>query len=468
MKVLIINPAYPKKTIGFKNLLVLEPLALLYMGAIIKNQHNVRLLDMVVDPNINRELESFRPDVVCVSAFFVHRDSVVALFDTIKAFNPSITTILGGSHVNLYPEQYKKNSIDILALGDDLYLIERILDGLRTQELHVVNDIHYQYEGIWHENERSHKIVSIDDLPFPDRSLIERYKKKYFWYFHKNIASVWGSVGCPFKCYYCTQWTKNGGHFIARSPESLVSEIEQIQEDTVFIIDDNTFTNAERAHRIYELIKERKIKKQFVCYCSSNLIIKNEKIVREWAEVGLVKVMIGFESLRTKDLSDVNNKTSLEKNDKAIKILHDIGLDTMAGFIVYPDFTKDDFKALHKYVKRRKLYYIEFTSLTPFPGTKFFDECEQHVKENSPAIFDMQHMLLKSKLPLKQYYRNVAWLYLCSYMPWRARAAKLRFKISKNPFNPIYRRFTKMVWSSLFAYKHQNQNITGGNHGDNQ
>jgi radical SAM superfamily enzyme YgiQ (UPF0313 family) len=451
MKILLINPAYPPKTIGFKRLLALEPMALEYMGAIL-SEHDVRILDMVIDPDINAELHGFRPDIACMSAFFTHRDSICGLFGAIKRFDPKIITILGGSHVTLAPGQYETNSINILALGDNLHLIKDIVDNFAN--LAVVKNIHYQFDGNWIRNARELQIANIDELPFPERKLTARFKDRYFWYFHKNIATVWGSVGCPFKCYYCTQWTKNGGRFIARSPESLVAEIEQIEEDTVFIVDDNTFTNTARAREIYALIKEKGIKKQLVCYCSPNLIIKNEQLLRDWASIGLVKIMVGFESLRPKDLSDVHNKTSLDANREAVRILHDIGLDTMAGFIIYPDFTVEDFKALRNFVKESKLYYIEYTSLTPFPGTAFYDEHAPGLRRFPSAMFDMQHMLLKTALPLKKYYYNVAKLYLASYMPWRAAAAKLHFPISKNPFHPIYRNFVKMLWDNLTAHKH--------------
>ena len=121
----------------------------------------------------------------------------------------------------------------------------------------------------------------------------------------------------------------------------MVDEILTIEQDSVFIIDDNTFIDRGRVE-IVDLIREEGIQKKFMCYCSPNLVIENRDVLVEWKKIGLCKVMVGFESFREKDLKDVARKTSMETNDKAIEILAEIGLDIMAGFIIYPDFTKED------------------------------------------------------------------------------------------------------------------------------
>jgi hopanoid C-3 methylase len=453
MKILLINPPYPKRTVGFHKLLILEPLSLEYLGAILKSDnHEVKILDMVIDPNLDKTLNEFHPDVVSSTSFYVHKFLIKDIYKKIKEFDSNIHTIIAGSHAVIYPEEYYDDNVDIVNVGEDLLVAPKLMKGIEQGDLSDIEGIHYKTKDGWVKGPNGIRCISIDDLPFPDRTLTKEYHKHYYWYFEKEVASVWGSVGCPYKCYYCTQWKKNGGHFVSRTPESLVAEIEKIEQEAVFIVDDNTFTDANRAKRIVELIKEKNIKKKFMCYCSPNLVIKNRDIIQEWKKYGLVKIMVGFESIRKGDLTDVQRKTSLESNNEAIRILREIGMDTMAGFIIYPDFTKEDFLYLRKYIKQSRLYYIEYTSLTPFPGTLFYDEVKNDIIFNGPELFDMQHILLKSELPLKEYYKQIMLLYLYSYLPHRALRANLNFKISLNPFNKMYRNFIVFLWKTRFAY----------------
>lgn len=454
MRILLINPPYPKGSVGFEHLMTLEPLALEYLGAILKKEgHEIKILDAVLDKNIERALRDFDPQVVSCTCFYIHMYVIRDLFKRVKRYNEEITTIVAGSHAILFPEEFYIKDVDIVNVGEDLLVAPRLMEGIERNRLEGIEGIHYRSAGEWKVGPPATRCISIDELPFPDRSLTKEYHKQYYWYFEEGVASVWGSVGCPFKCYYCTQWSKNGGKFVSRKPESLIEEILNIDQESVFIIDDNTFTDRNRAWEIVRLIKEKGIKKKFMCYCSPNLIIKNRDIISQWKECGLCKLMVGFESFREQDLKDVNKKTSMETNKQAIDILDEIGIDTMAGFIIYPDFTKKDFKFLRKYVKDRRLYYIEYTSLTPFPGTVFYEQVKDEIIEHNPELYDMQHMLLESKLPLKKYYKEIMLTYLASYMPHRAVRARLNFKLSLNPMHPIYRSFIQFLFKVKRSYK---------------
>ena len=101
----------------------------------------------------------------------------------------------------------------------------------------------------------------------------------------------------------------------------------------------------------------------------------------------------------------------------------------------------------------RRLYYIEYTSLTPFPGTVFYEQVKDEIIEHNPELYDMQHMLLESKLPLKKYYKEIMLTYLASYMPHRAVRARLNFKLSLNPMHPIYRSFIQFLFKVKRSYK---------------
>lgn len=454
MRVLLVNPPYGDSVVGFERLMVIEPLALEYVGTILQKEgHQVEILDEVLDNNFVETVKRFRPDVISFTGIYAHIYIINKMCNQAKEIDPDIVTIVAGSHAVACPQEFFFAGVDIVNSGEDLLVVPKLMRGIENKDLSDVEGIHYRTEDGWKKGRTATRCISIDELPFPDRTLTKKYRKNYYWYFEREIAAVWGSVGCPFKCYYCTQWTKNGGRFVARSPESLVAEIKEIKQDAVFIIDDNTFLNEKRVRRIIQLIKENNIHKKYMCYCSANLVIKYRDVLEEWKKYGLAKLMIGFEGVRQKDLNDVSQKTALKTNTEAISILHQLGIDTMAGFIIYPDFTVEDFKSLRRYIRENGIYYAEFTSLTPFPGTGFYEEVKNKVTSYNPELYDMQHQVFDTVLPLKEYYKQVALTYLCTYLPHRAIACKVNFKLSLNPFNPMYRSFVRFVWKNLTAYK---------------
>ena len=108
---------------------------------------------------------------------------------------------------------------------------------------------------------------------------------------------------------------------------------------------------------------------------------------------------------------------------------------------------------MRRYIKERRLFYIEFTSLTPFPGTVFHRDVENDILEKNPELYDMQHILLETELPLKEYYFQIMLCYLTAHLPHRAVRARLNLKLSKNPLHPIYRNFVKFLWQVKHSYR---------------
>jgi len=393
--------------------------------------------------------------VVSITGFTAHVGVIHQISSTIKKHNPDIFVIVGGSHALFKPEDYFNAEINVIAATDDIMIFPNLIENKNSIEnLKDISGLYLHINNQWFYTGKSECIASLDTLPFPNRKLTQRYRDKYRWYFHNKVATVWGSVGCPHRCYFCTQWIKTNGKFIARSPQSLVDEIEKIEEELVFIADDNTFADVKRAEEIYRLIKERGIKKKFIGYCSPKIAAVNSELIAKWAEIGLVQVVVGFESIREKDLMDIKNKSSLEIAEKAVGVFRKNKVDVMASFIIYPDFSVEDFKALRKYVSKNKLFYSEYTPLTPFPGSLLMEQTKNDITTTEPALYDMQHIVLPTKITLKEFYKQMAKTYLYSHSPINAFRAKLTLRISFNPFSKTMLSYFKFLYNLRRAYLH--------------
>ncbi|MDP3025789.1 MAG: hypothetical protein Q8O10_09695 [candidate division Zixibacteria bacterium] len=91
-----------------------------------------------------------------------------------------------------------------------------------------------------------------------------------------------------------------------------------------------------------------------------------------------------------------------------------------------------------------KIFYHEFTILTPLPGTEFYEEVKSQLMFTDNRLFDLAHCLLPTELPSKEFYKLYSRLYRKAHSP--IRALKIRPTIS--PFTKL--RFLRLL-PGLFA-----------------
>ena len=70
-----------------------------------------------------------------------------------------------------------------------------------------------------------------------------------------------------------------------------------------------------------------------------------------------------------------------------------------------------DFMDLRKYCLGLDLNFIGFSVLTPLPGTDLYDEVRDKLVNANFDYFDFFHTLLPTKLPLKDFYQELASLF---------------------------------------------------------
>ena len=127
MKILLVQPAKPKKALGGEDFSIFEPLALEYLAAGVAGDHDVRILDMRLDPDLDAALQNYQPDVVGITAYTVHVNTVKRLFQHIKALNPEIVTVVGGHHATIMPEDFHTPFIDVIVAGEGVFPFREVI-----------------------------------------------------------------------------------------------------------------------------------------------------------------------------------------------------------------------------------------------------------------------------------------------------------------------------------------------------
>ncbi len=411
MKILLVQPKKPEIAFGGDDFAIFEPLALEYLAAAVSDRHEVRVLDLRLQDEMDATLREFRPELVGITAYTVHVNEAKRLFDKVKRFDPTIFTVVGGHHASVSFKDFLVSSIDLIVTGEGITPFRELVARLEEKKsLEGISGTVRQENGEIAACPNA-PAEDLDSFPFPDRSVTRRYRQSYFSEWMKPMASVRTSKGCPFRCKFCALWKLTGGKYLTRTPEKILEELRGIEEEFVFFTDDESFLDVKRMRRLADLIAASGIQKRYYLYLRSDTTVKHPELVEQWKRIGLERVFMGLEFFRDEDLAYVRKGSTTEKNTEAVRILQSLGVDIFPAFIIRPEFDKEDFRQFAEYCLDLGFNFIGFSVLTPLPGTDLYDECKDRFIVHNYDYFDFIHTILPTKLPLKEFYRELFSLY---------------------------------------------------------
>jgi hopanoid C-3 methylase len=432
MKILLIQPPKAPTVIGGEDLHVYEPLDLEYLAAGVGTRHEVQILDMRFDKDLAGWLARFAPDVVGLTAYTTHVNVVRALCRRIKEARPEALTVVGGHHATAFPGDFEVEGVDVVVAGEGVFSFRELVDAYEEGRERLRALLDAQGTPGTRTLRSRHNTAALDGYPAPRRDLTRAHRKHYFSEWMKPLATVVTSKGCPFRCGFCCLWKQTEGRYLERSPESIVEELAGLEEENVFFADAESMINAARMGRVAQLIRERGIRKKYYCYSRSDTVVKHPELFRQWREIGLERVFVGFEFFRDGDLDDVHKSASIEENEKAMRTLNALDISMIASFLVKPGFSREDFRGFREYCLRlkRELKFsmFLFSVLTPLPGSDFYEASKSELITHNYDHFDLFHPVLPTKLPMDQFFEELLDLYQKLNGPWEMLPTLLRFK----------------------------------------
>ena len=409
MRIMLIQP--PSGSDFSDKVFLHEPLALEYLGAGLKlDGHEVRLHDTRLEPDWEKAMSAFDPGLVGLTGYTIQLPVICSLADRIKCLRPQTTVVVGGHHATVSPGDLNRPSIDILVIGEGVAAIREIVAHLE------LNSDPGDIPGLAFPGSRmrftgARPYTPLDDLPLPDRTLTASYRRHYFSEWMKPLASIRTSLGCTARCNFCALWEITGGKYLRRKPELVVEELMTIEEKDIFFCDDESMCDIKRMDRLADLIREAGLRKRYFLYARGDTIVRNPSLFAKWRDVGLHLVFVGMETFSQDRLGRMDKGLSIHEQEGAAKILGDLGVIMYASFMVEPDFTREDFAALRKYIRRLKLRHASYSIMTPLPGTRLYEKRKNEMLPYQPELYDFLHTTLPTKLPLAEFYSLFAGLY---------------------------------------------------------
>ncbi len=422
VKILLVQPTSNPRILGnyFNLMTIPEPLALEALAPYAR-PHEVRIIDRRMGADLSTELRSYRPDVVGVTAHITEVYDAYRVMQEAKSYNPKIFTIVGGHHPTLVPQDFNKPFVDAIVLGEGEITFRALLQCYHQgRDWRKVDGIAYRENSQLVCTNPRRPIEDIDQIPFPDRTLTRRYE--YYGSMFKPVAFVSTSRGCPYTCSFCSIWKFYNGRYMSAS--RVVSELEQIPQRNIVFVDEYFLPRSDRDEEIYDRLKNKKIRKTFGFQTRSDNIVNKADLVAKLSQVGLVMVYFGMEAFRQKDLEDFNKRATMTDNEEAVRILHQNNLFVGVTFIVDPDFDKQDFEELAEYAIRLEIDFPALTILTPWPGTPLYQKVRDQLTTHNYELYDILHAVLATRLPLKEFYEQIALTYRKIYKWYRPRMWK--------------------------------------------
>ena len=262
--------------------------------------------------------------------------------------------IMGGYHVTALPDEAAEHA-DILVTGNAETVWPELIRDLRNK----------QHKRLYHSSSGFSAVE-------PDRSIYKN--KKYL-----PLSLVETGRGCPFSCEFCSisQYYESTYHL--REIDDVIRDIRASKHRYFFFVDDNIVANKEYAMKLFDAIKKEKI---YWAGQGTITMAKDKELLKKMRDSGCIIMLIGFESLDSNNLNQMNKTWSLKLGDidELIQNIHDYGISIYATFLFgFDNDNRESFSEVIEFVNRHKFFFAAFNHLLPFPGTQLYKRLE---KEN--------------------------------------------------------------------------------------
>ena len=236
----------------------------------------------------------------------------------------------------------EEEAVDVVVRSEgEQTLLELTQELSNPNALNSIDGITFRKNGQVIRTPNRPFMQNLDELPLPAYKFfpLEKYKL-----FGRRMLPIITSRGCPSQCSFCTSAQMFGKGFRARSPKNVVDELEWLKDEhgaDAFTFYDDTFTlDKKRALKICEEMKNRKIGLPWDCQTRVSTVSRD--LLLKMREANCQQVFFGVESGCQKILDAVKKGTTVEQNEKAIRLAKDAGLFVAVSVMIgYPGETQE-------------------------------------------------------------------------------------------------------------------------------
>ena len=405
-----------------KRVASLEPLGLEYLMACVKAEKRFCMIhdEGIESPfgRFQRLLKKVDDNRITVVGFSVMSNTawyVLKLIKKLRKARPKVKIMVGGPEVIVNHEDFLLKEIDYVSYDNGLDSFRKaVRNDLAVSALKDCTGHAFRVKGRWVCNPKGEPIDSYGILP--DRSHFYNNRKK-FRVLAKGCFSVMKtSFSCPQHCKFCISRQFNSCQYRERPDDEVIGEIMSLDNDKVFIIDDDFLVNRERVIRICRRLLELNCRKTFMIFARADSIVRCRDIMPLIYKAGFRDMLVGLEAVEDTTLEKYNKNSSVYLNKEAIKILRKHRMICVGLFVINYDFTHRDFMRINEFIRREKLIWVLFSILIPFKGTDVYEENKDRLYKYKYRRTGGTSVLMRpSALPMLLFKLEFHFLYYVNY-----------------------------------------------------
>lgn len=288
------------------------------------------------------DVRQFRPDIVIASitTSTLHHD--MGILRAVRDEFPGIRIIIKGALFFQADQEILADAdlgvADFLIGGEIEFSAARIIDVLNggEEDIATIPFIYYHEKCAWKESARSAR-ETFDDLPFPDRSVIDNHL-----YVRPDTgepqATIDTSRGCPAACVYCLTPAISGRSVRFRDPQSILEELRTCYYDhgiRNFFFRSDTFTiDHEWVSALCHAIIGSDLHGKIEWVANSRVRPLHGETLHLMRRAGCWLVAFGFETGSEETMKRIKKGATIADNLRAAKLAKAAGLKLYGFFLV--------------------------------------------------------------------------------------------------------------------------------------
>jgi radical SAM superfamily enzyme YgiQ (UPF0313 family) len=326
--------------------------------------------------HLPHHLMTFTPDLVGLYGLSCSVHIIRDCATVTKKHRSTLPVIVGGVAATLSPEVFEpplhSSGIDVVFSGEAEITFPLFVDSFsENRTLPETKSISGEV------------VVDLDRLPFVDRASYENGEIKHPLLFHYpgRMYSMLNSRWCRKNCRFCAPASKTifGGIKKLRSVTHFIEELHTLPRDFILMIhDDNLIENESWAIDFIEGYS--KFKRPFICQGYPAEIVRSKFLLSELKKIGLVGMLVGFESGSDRMLQHMRKGTSLDINIAAAHLLHELKINIQANLMFgSPTETYAEMMATVRMFNNHIYPAVASPAIyTPYPGSYWYEELNAH------------------------------------------------------------------------------------------
>jgi radical SAM superfamily enzyme YgiQ (UPF0313 family) len=373
MKITLIEPRAPGLHIYSK--FKLPRLGLPLLGALLERELGIRPQIYFQELGRINWKEVLESDLVGISTITTTAPAAYSIMERIKQ-HTNIPVAIGGPHVTFLPKEALAKGADFVIRGEGEYAFLELVRQLmeETRDFADIPGLSYRIGGEYFHNQEVPRVDSLDDLPWPDLTLIKNFQKI-------KVLPIMTSRGCPYNCKFCSVTKMFGRRYRFRDPQDVLDEVEMLHamnpHASLFFYDDNFTAKPARTKELLQGMIDRGIDAHWTAQARVD-VVRDKEILELMRASGCFFTYLGLESINPQTLESYRKQQTVQDIDEAVKILHEYGMKVHGMFVLGSD--DDDIKTIRetvRFARGLKIDTVQFLVLTPLPGTETYDELWQ-------------------------------------------------------------------------------------------